>query len=77
LEKSYPNFDDLKKSWPSPFVARTEISRMTGGILQRTTIANLDAKGEGPGGRFRVGRKIAYPVDEIIKFLEQRCKQID
>jgi len=62
--------------WDSPYVAREEVKKFTGGIINPRTLANLDSKGEGPSGRVRVGRKIAYPVDKFIEWLEARAEQV-
>ncbi len=66
------DLSELKNRWPSPFVARTEIKTFSGGLISEKYIANLDSQGAGPEGRFRVGRKIAYPVASLIKWLESR-----
>lgn len=62
----------LKDKWPSSIVSRTEIRRFTGGLISEKYIANLDSKNAGPPGRFKCGRKIGYPVDALIKWLESR-----
>ena len=64
----------LIKSWPSPFIPRTEVLRFTGGIITPAFLANLDSQGLGPPGRFRCGGKIVYPVDSLVKWLEERSK---
>ena len=66
----------LADRWPSSIVARTEIERFTGGIIKEKYLANLDCQGKGPEGRIRIGRKIAYPVDAVIAFLEQRMEPV-
>lgn len=66
------NFQSLAERWPSSWVARTEIERFTGGIISEKYLANLDSAGKGPAGRVRIGRKVAYPVNEFIKWLEGR-----
>lgn len=66
----------LAERWPSSLVARTEIKNFTGGIISERYIANLDSQGLGIEGRFRVGRKVCYPVDAVIEFLEQRAEAI-
>jgi len=68
------NLKMLAEKWPSAFVARQEVSRFTGGLVNCKTIANLDSQGLGPV-RVRVGRKIAYPVNEFITWLEGRAKE--
>jgi len=62
----------LKKAWPSGIVARQEIKRFTGGVLSEKYLANLDCQGIGPENRFKIGGKIAYPVDSLITWLEKR-----
>ena len=57
-----PTFQSMADRWPSTWVARQEIKRFTGGIINPKYLANLDSQGKGPEGRIRVGRKIAYPV---------------
>ena len=58
--------------WPSEIVARTEVSRFTGGLISEKYMANLDAQGKGPSGRVRCGRKIAYPVASLVEWMENR-----
>ncbi|MBN2058921.1 MAG: hypothetical protein JW882_00775 [Deltaproteobacteria bacterium] len=70
------SFKDMAEKWPSSVVARTEIERFTGGILKEKYLANLDCQGKGPEGRIRIGRKIAYPVNSVIAFLEQRATPV-
>lgn len=69
-------FEDLAEKWPSAWVARTEIYRFTGGIISEKYLANLDSQGRGPAGRVRIGRKVAYPVREFIKWLASRSEPI-
>jgi len=71
-----PSFQSIADNWPSPFVARQEVSRFTGGILTPSYLANLDSQGKGPKGRIRVGRKIAYPVREFVAWLESRSVKV-
>lgn len=70
-------FQGMADRWPSSIVARTEIERFTGGIIREKYIANLDSQGRGPAGRIRIGRKIAYPVTEVIRWLESRSTVIE
>jgi len=67
----------LAESWPSPYVARQEIRTFSGGIISEKYIANLDSQGAGPPGRIRCGRKVAYPVNELVEWLEKRTVKID
>ena len=69
-------FLSLKESWSSSFVAREKVGIFSGGILHPRTLANLDSKGEGPRGRIRINRKIAYPVDSLIAYLEEHSEVV-
>lgn len=70
------NFMSMAEKWPSSMVSRSEIKKFTGGIMSEKYIANLDSAGLGPAGRVRVGRKVAYPVAELIAWLEARSSAI-
>lgn len=67
----------LADRWPSPFVARQEIRTFSGGIMSEKYIANLDSQGAGPPGRIRCGRKVAYPVNQLVEWLEGRTVSLD
>lgn len=73
MKTSEISFKSLAEKWPSAFVARTEVSNFSGGLVNVKTIANLDSQKQGPP-RVRVGRKIAYPVDSFIQWLESRAE---
>lgn len=66
----------LAEKWSSAFVARSEIGKFTGGLISSGYLANLDSLGLGPKGRIRVGRRVAYPVSEIVKWLEARAEAL-
>jgi hypothetical protein len=76
-KKVIPDFSKLFEKWPSPLVARSEVSRFSGGLLNPKTLANHDSNGTGPKGRIKCGRKIAYPVTELVAWLEGRSEVID
>jgi len=66
----------MAERWKSPIVARTEIETFTGGAIKEKYIANMDSAGLGPPGRFRVGRKVVYPVSELVEWLVSRSTSI-
>lgn len=74
---SIVSFSTMADRWTSPFIARDRVKEFTGGIINPRTLANLDSKGEEPKGRVRVGRKIAYPVDKFVEWLEGRATELD
>lgn len=65
-------FQGMADRWPSAWVARTEIGKFGGGIISEKYLANLDSAGKGPAGRVRCGRKVVYPVVQLIEWLESR-----
>lgn len=66
------DFAKMREKWPSPVIARTEVSRFTGGLVNPRTLANHDSLGTGPKGRFKFGRKTAYPIEAFLQWLEER-----
>lgn len=64
----------LSQKWPSSFVARSEISKFSGGLISPGTAANKDSAGIGIPGAFRIGRQIAYPVSSAIDYLISRLE---
>ena len=69
-----PTFQAMAEAWPSPVVARNQVDKLTGGLINPNYLANLDSKGLGPAGRFKCGGKIGYPVDSFIEWLLERTK---
>lgn len=69
-------FQELADKWPSAFVARTEAEKFTGGLIGEKYLANLDSAGKGPAGRIRCGRKVVYPVNQFVRWLQERSEEI-
>jgi predicted DNA-binding transcriptional regulator AlpA len=69
------NLSHLADKWPSSVVARRKVSEFSGGILSEKYCANLDSQGLGPP-RVRIGRQVAYPVTELIAWLESRASLV-
>jgi hypothetical protein len=65
----------LADSWPSPIVPRNRVSEFSGGVVNPKHLANLDSQGLGPKGRFTIGRKVVYPVESLVSWLEERSAQ--
>ena len=72
-----PNLSHLAEHWQSPLISRGEVRAFTGGLLSEKYLANLDSRGLGVKGRVRIGRKIAYPVKNLIEFLENRSEVVE
>lgn len=62
-------FKQMAEKWPSVMVARTEISKFTGGLITTGYLANLDNRGLGPATRVRMGKKVVYRVDDFINWM--------
>ncbi len=73
-----PDFSGIIRSNPCGFIPRQKILEATGGLIKPKYVANLDADREADGikGRFKVGRKVCYPVHEVVAFLERRAQMI-
>jgi hypothetical protein len=69
------NFDKMASDWFSPIIARAEVGKFTGGGISPKTMANADSKGIGPKDRFRIGRKVCYPVTSLIDWLRQSSRR--
>ncbi len=76
MKKSKINLSQMAKNWSAPYVVRNEVDRFSGGMIKPRYLANLDSKGLGPEERFRMGRKVVYPVASIVSWLESRCQEI-
>ena len=61
------------ENWFAPFVERQQVNKFSGGLLDPRTMANHDSAGTGPAGRIKIGRKVIYPVQELITWLEQKA----
>lgn len=74
-----PDFSGIIKAYPCGFIPRMEIGKATGGLLSPEYMCNLDSNRdvEGIRGRFKVGRKVCYPVQSVVEFLEKRTQVID
>ncbi len=61
-------------AWPSEFVPRQKIPEFTGGTYTASYYANLDSRGEGPEGAFKLGRHQVYPKDKLCDHLIARLE---
>ena len=71
-----PNFSQIIETNPSGWILRTDLTEKTGGLLHSRTAANLDSMGQGIPGRIKMNKKVAYPVQNIVKFLEQKYRVV-
>ena len=69
-------FEEMIATWPSPLVARCEVAKFSGGVLNPRTLANLDCLGCGPANRMRVGRKICYSAVDLVNWMKSRSVEL-
>jgi len=61
--------DLLQQKWPAGIVTRSEIGKLTGGLVNPKTIANEDALGVGISSRLRLLRRVAYKIEDVAEYL--------
>jgi len=74
MTKVRANLSKLAERWPSALVTRQKIEEFSGGAMSVRFITNMDKRGAGPKGRIRINGKVAYPVDQVILWLEARTE---
>ncbi len=67
----------IREACPAGFIARTQAAQLMGGTIGHRHLANLDSRKQGPRGRFLVGGRTCYGVDEFIEWLESRISTAD
>lgn len=72
MEQTNYDLSALIKNWPSPIVAREEVGKFSGGLLNPRTMANQDAKKTGPAGKINMGRKVGYDVRLLVEWMQAR-----
>jgi hypothetical protein len=66
-----PDFLQIIKNNHSGYIFRKNLTEQTGGLLHGRTMANLDSMGGiGIPGRISIGRKVAYPVESVVAYLQ-------
>ncbi len=68
-------YDQMATRWPSSVVARAEVKKFTGGAISPKTIANADSLGKGPKKRLIIGRRVCYPVQDLINWIRDIAKE--
>ena len=70
--QNQPDFSQIVKNNPSGYILRTKLSEKTGGLLHGRTMANLDVGDLGIQGKISIGRKVAYPVEAVVEYLQSK-----
>jgi predicted DNA-binding transcriptional regulator AlpA len=67
-------YEQMAEKWPSAIVARREVFKFSGGLLNPRTLANLASRGEGPP-QVKMGTQIVfYPVSDLVAWLRARVQ---
>ena len=75
-EQITPDFSQIIENNSSGWMLRSDLTEKTGGLIHSRTAANLDSLGQGIPGRITMGRKVAYPVLNVVKFLEEKYRVV-
>ena len=67
-------FQQMADNWPSPLVAQSKVSTVTGGIISGKTLANLKSKGEPVPESVLVGARRAYVMSSLADWLRNRTQ---
>jgi hypothetical protein len=66
----------LEETLP-PVFTRDVVERQTGGLLRKRHLANLDAAGEGPNGRIRLGKRtVGYEKESFLQWFAARLTAV-
>lgn len=64
------SYAELERTLP-PILSRTEVPKLTGGLISAGRLANLDCLGQGPR-RITLGRKVGYTRADFIAWMRSR-----
>ena len=69
------DLSELNEKLP-PIISRDHVETLLGGVISSKHLANLDSLGKGPK-RMRIGRKVAYQTDDLLKWLSERSTDLN
>nr|NJM04829.1 hypothetical protein [Desulfobacula sp.] len=72
-EQTTPDFSKIVENNPSGIILRKNLKEATGGLLDGGTMANLDSEETGIPERIILGRKVAYPVEAVVAYLQEKA----
>ncbi len=62
----------LKLQGMTGFIPRQETPKFICNLYSAGYLANLDSKGIGVPGAFKIGRQVCYPIESLINWLLER-----
>jgi len=71
------DIDQMAEKWPSNIIARKKVGEFTGHIVTGKTVANYEAKGEGPDGKIKFGRNAGYIKAPFVAWLKKHIALVE
>ena len=65
----------IKDAWKAPIVLRKDIAKFSFGLVTVRSMQVFDSRGQGIRESITINGKVAYTVDDAIKWLESRIKK--
>jgi hypothetical protein len=73
-EIASPEFYNAIETALPPVFTRQTASHVMGGLISAKTLSNLDALGQGPPVKAKIGHKVAYERESFMQWLKQRFR---
>lgn len=52
-----------------PVIARADVEKYFGGVVSPFTVRNADQEGKGPDVAWRVGKKVVYNTESLVRWI--------
>ncbi len=76
----YNDLKDIRERaarWPTPYIKRRDVGRLTSYFITRKTLKELDRRGRGPTERWNTSRDVYYPLESFLSWLEAMVKEVE
>jgi hypothetical protein len=69
------DFDEFARRWKAPVVVSEQpyLDEFSGGLLNAKTMTKDDSLGNGPDEVIRIGRKVAYTPESLVRYLKRKA----
>lgn len=64
----------VAENYQGQIITRKVVEQMSGGAFTAKSLVTLDCQGKGIPGGFKVGKKVAYPLDMVTDWLISKVK---
>jgi len=61
--------EHIKQNSPTGLLTRKQVEELTGGLVTRKRLTDLDYLGQGIPNKMKAGHKVVYSVDSVCDFL--------